>query len=323
MSTPPQSKPCVGITIGDPAGIGPEVIAKSLQSDSIKRLGSYKIIGDKDLLPFKIFKGSRCSLIDLNQSLKGKFKMGHPNRFSARASLNYLNKAIDLLKIKEIDCLVTAPVSKEAISSLGERFEGHTEYLAKAFGVQEYEMMFVSPKLRTIIVTRHIPLKDVSQTITPRKVYQTICLAEKALKRYFRIRKPRVAICGINPHAGEGGTIGHEEKTKIIPAVHKAQQKGMDVLGPLAADTIFIPHIAPKFDCIIAMYHDQGLIPIKTQYFGQTVNLTIGLPFIRTSPAHGPAFDIAGQNKADPSSMSEAIRLACQLSKIPKDRLLF
>jgi 4-hydroxythreonine-4-phosphate dehydrogenase len=194
------------------------------------------------------------------------------------------------------------------------QFPGHTEYLARAFDAKRVGMMFVSNRLKTIIVTRHIPLRRVHLNVTTKNVFDTICLAEKALKQHFRIRRPKLAVCGLNPHAGEKGEIGDEEITQIIPAIRKAKQKNIIVTGPLPADTLFAPERSNKYDAIIAMYHDQGLIPIKTLYFSELVNLTVGLPFIRTSPAHGTAFDIAGKNKADPSSMAAAIKLAAELS---------
>jgi 4-hydroxythreonine-4-phosphate dehydrogenase len=225
----------------------------------------------------------------------------------------YIEKAIELLKQKEITALVTAPVCKETITALGKNFHGHTEFLAEAFRVTNFDMMFVTKTLRTVIVTRHLALREVSPALTGEKIGQTIHLANDALQKYFRIKRPRIAVCGVNPHAGEGGTIGREELTTIIPAIEKAKAKGLLISGPLSADTLFTPMVAKDYDVIIAMYHDQGLIPVKTLYFRNVVNLTIGLPFIRTSPAHGTAFNIAGRNKADPSSMMESIRLAARL----------
>ncbi len=175
-------------------------------------------------------------------------------------------------------------------------------------------MMFVGDSLRTIIVTRHIPVKKVASALNKKVIVDTICLANNALKKQFQIKNPRLAVCGLNPHAGEGGKIGREEITTIIPAIKACRQKKINVSGPFAADTLFKPSRTKDFDCIVAMYHDQGLIPVKSLYFDQVVNLTIGLPYIRTSPAHGTAFDIAGKNKADSSSMEAAIRLAIQLS---------
>ncbi|HLD69835.1 MAG TPA: 4-hydroxythreonine-4-phosphate dehydrogenase PdxA [Candidatus Omnitrophota bacterium] len=289
------SRKTIGITLGDPCGIGPEVTAKALKM--LPRLQvDIVMIGDQ------------------NGFLK-YFTPGKPNPSSARASLEYLNSAVELLKRKKISALVTAPVSKESISALGVPFEGHTEFLARAFGVKHFGMMFVTDVLKTILVTRHIPLNQVSEAINPRNILGTIELVFSSLRDQFQIKKPRIAVCGLNPHAGEGGTIGQEEKTKIIPAIARARQAGIDVFGPLAADTLFCEPIVRGYDAAVAMYHDQGLIAIKSLYFSKVVNLTLGLPFVRTSPAHGTAFDIAGKNKADPSSMLEAIKLALRLSE--------
>ena len=314
ISKSPQ--PIIGITMGDPCGIGPEVIAKSLKERSIQRLARFKIIGDYRLYSRydpPLFK--ECSFIDLRNVDLGKRPPRKASRLSGQASLEFLNEAVDLIKKKEITCLVTAPVSKEAIRLSGRSFSGHTEYLADAFGISQVEMMFVSPTLKAVIATRHLPLNQVSKNISLKKVYDTLLLTHQALQYYFKVKRPCLAVCGLNPHAGEGGNLGKEEITTIIPAIQKARRRRIIVEGPFAADTLFYPGIARRFDAIIAMYHDQGLIPLKTLYFKTLVNLTLGLPFVRTSPAHGTAFDIAGQNKADPSSMSEAIKLAAGLSR--------
>ena len=277
----------IGITLGDPRGIGYEVTAKALHRRDIARLADFKIIGQPT---------------SLSRSAK---------KLAGELSLGCLKTAIQLLKNKDIDALVTAPVSKEAIMAVEPSFQGHTEFLAKAFGIKNVGMFFVTEHLRTIIVTRHIPLKNVSRAITRQNILATIELAHRSLQKQFKVSHPRVAVCGLNPHAGEGGTIGKEEIQKIIPAIQDAQKKGIHVEGPFAADTLFSDC---SYDAVVAMYHDQGLIPIKTLAFRKAVNLTIGLPFVRTSPAHGTAFDIAGKNKADPSSMIEAIKLAVRLA---------
>ena len=312
-STDKKKLPIIGITLGDPAGIGPEVTAKAIKKSSIRGLGHFVIIGD-----YKIFRRynpntyTNCRFFNLPS--KVSLIPGKPTRHSAEASLLYLNQAIDLLKGGALDSLVTAPVCKETISSLGNNFIGHTEHLAHAFKVKDYDMMYVSKQLKVIILTRHIPLRDVCRQITQKKVLASVSLAYKALKNQFGIRNPKIAVCGLNPHAGEGGTIGKEDMSKILPAIRKAQKLGMSVHGPFSADTIFVPRISKQYDLILSMYHDQGTIPIKTLAFDQLVNLTIGLPFIRTSPAHGTAFNIAGKNKSDSTSMCEAIKLAAWLA---------
>lgn len=314
-------KPTIGITMGDPAGIGAEVIAKALAKPAVRNLAEFKIIGDwsiyrrySDTRTPKIFPPGE--FIDLEYCSAKSIHPGRATALSAGASVAYIEKAITLLKNKEITALVTAPVCKETITALGKNFHGHTEFLAEAFGVHNFDMMFVTKTLRTVIVTRHLALKDVSPALNAGKILQTIDLANDALRKYFKIHRPRIGVCGLNPHAGEGGTIGQEEIAVITPAIEKAKAKGLKVSGPLSADTLFTPPVAKNYDVIIAMYHDQGLIPIKTLYFRNVVNLTIGLPFIRTSPAHGTAFNIAGKNQADPSSMIEAVRLAAALGRL-------
>ncbi len=305
----------IGITLGDPSGVGPEVVARALAKPAIRKLGPFKLIGEQAVYQkYSRVNTKNCSFLDLKSMTPRQWKLGKINKISGKASLLALKKGIELLKNKEISSLVTAPVSKEAIGLTDPSFHGHTEFLADAFHVKNVGMMFVADKLRTIIVTRHIPLHRVPKAINAANVYETIALTHKALKDNFGIKKPSIGICGLNPHAGEGGTIGREEITKIIPAIQKSRLRRMDVQGPFAADTLFSPDIAHQYDAIVGMYHDQGLIPIKTLCFKDLVNLTIGLPFIRTSPAHGTAFNIAGKNKADPSSMCAAIKLAAQLT---------
>lgn len=284
----------IAVTCGDPAGIGPEIVQKALAKQSIQKLAQFIVLGpDKNL----------------TRSKKGKI-----SKESGLASLHYINRAVDLIKQKKAHALVTAPVCKEAICLTKKNFTGHTEYLADQFDLKHVDMMFVTPHLRTTIVTRHIPVQEISRQLTGKSILETILLTHEALKKFFKLKNPLIGVCGLNPHAGEGGTIGREEITTIIPAIKKAQNNGLRIHGPLAADTIFIQKNSRKYDAIVAMYHDQGLGPIKSMYYPRLVNLTIGLPFIRTSPAHGTAFDIAGKNIADETSMCEAICLAAKLS---------
>lgn len=309
--------PQIGITAGDPCGIGPEVIVKSLKNSSIHRLAEFTLIGPASVLKKKISPQNRAKIVvvDPCPELSSGIRPGRPNAKSACASLFYLQSAASLLKSGTIDGLVTGPVSKEAICGLGIPFVGHTEFLAESFRVKNFEMMFVSPTLKTVIVTRHISVRKIPAALTKTKILSTIRLTHQTLGKLFGIRRPMIGVCGLNPHAGEGGEFGNEEIRTIIPAIKKARQEGIRACGPLSADTVFIAQHAEPYDAIVAMYHDQGLIAVKTVYFRQVVNLTIGLPFIRTSPAHGTAFDIAGKNKADAAPMSAAIKLAAQLTR--------
>lgn len=308
-------KPRIGITLGDPAGIGPEITVKALKLAEIRELADFLVIGD--LENFTQYGGTitqGIEFLDMKMIDPSKVKIGETQAECGKAAFAYLQKSIDLLKSREIDGLVTAPVSKEAIMLTGEHFLGHTEVLANAFGVKDFEMMFAGGPFKTIIVTRHVPLKDIPKLITQEKVLKSIQLCDQALRGLFKIQEPRIAVCGLNPHAGEGGRLGTEDIEQIVPAIAAAQKQNIHAHGPFAADTLFIPSNAKSYDMIIAMYHDQGLTPIKALYFTQLVNLTIGLPFIRTSTAHGTAFNITGKNRANASSMIEAVKMAADLT---------
>ncbi len=308
-----HSKPTIAITIGDPSGIGPEVTAKALRQLNLSKEIPLKIIGDQKSFD-RYFNGVNSNdFLDIKIPLLLKIHPGRPSRQTAQAAAAYIDSALQMLKNNEIQGLVTAPVCKEAMVNAGIPFIGHTEYLAEHFKIKDYEMMFVGKKLRLVVATRHVPLREVSALITTEKILRTIQLTAVSLKTLFRIKTPTIGVCGLNPHAGEGGLIGDEEIKTIIPAIKMARQQGLLVKGPFPADTLFSGLRGPVFDAIIAMYHDQGLIPIKALEFKQLVNLTIGLPFIRTSPAHGTAFDIAGKNRADASSMIAAIKLTFKL----------
>jgi len=290
-----SARKTIGITMGDPAGIGPEVIRKALKNPRISRLADLVCIGDRKLLgpvPGRV--------IDI------------PYKTPGEGSLKFLQKAVDLIKRGEIDALVTAPLSKEAVSRYQKGFRGHTEYLADAFKVKRFDMMFVRKDVKLSLVTRHVPLKDVSALITKKAVLASIELMHETLKDRFHIRKPRIAVLGLNPHAGEEGLLGKEDMRRILPAILTAETKGIKASGPFPADTFFCHD--KGFDGIIAMYHDQGLAPLKALYFKELVNFTAGLPFVRTSPIHGTAYDIAGKGIADPAPMTAAIQLACQLA---------
>lgn len=287
-------KPRIAVTLGDPKGIGPEIVAKSLADPSIKKLAHWTIIGNYP----KFFKKS--------------------DKLAGLLSWQALDEAVQGLKNKKFEALVTAPVSKEHLNLAGFPFPGHTEYLAHHFRAKKTVMMLVSPQLKISLVTIHLSLKQMLQKLTQHKIKETLQITNKALKKDFGIRRPTLAICGLNPHASEGGLFGDEEKKIIIPAIKKIVKEGIKVSGPLPADTIF--HLAKekKFDAIICHYHDQGLIPIKTLDFYEGVNVTLGLPIIRTSPDHGCAFDIAGKGIANPSSMKAAMRLCVAIWKNQK-----
>jgi 4-hydroxythreonine-4-phosphate dehydrogenase len=232
---------------------------------------------------------------------------------SGRDSLLYLERAVDLIKKGGANALVTAPVSKESISRFIPGFKGHTTYLANAFGCRNVEMLFAAQNMKLVLLTRHIPLHEVPAAVTLPRVLGVIASSYRFCVDRFGIVKPKIAVLGLNPHAGEGGHIGREDVEVILPAIRKAVARGMDVHGPFPADTFFEPRICRGFDLVIAMYHDQGLTALKALYFNELVNVSIGLPFIRTSPVHGTAFGIAGRGAADAGSMSASLRLACRL----------
>ncbi len=328
-----SSLPIIGITMGDPAGIGAEVIIKSLKQKSLRLKYSPVIIGDFSYLkllikklssPLKIISINKIKdrkslpvdavpVIDLKNLDNKKIKFGICNAGYGKASYEYIAKAIELASYGFIDAIVTAPINKESFHKAHIPYTGHTEILAELTKTKKFAMMLVGGKLRVVLVTRHIPIKNVSKELTEGKVSTAIKLAHNAGK-YFNIPKPIIGVCGLNPHSGEGGTIGDEEIKIITPAIKKSQKTGINAMGPYASDTIFYKALKGNYDFVVVIYHDQGLIPLKALYFDEGVNVTLGLPFIRTSPDHGTAYDIAGKGIANPKSMQEAIKLAIRMS---------
>ena len=324
-------KPVVGITMGDPAGIGPEIILKALRHPQIHSLcrpivfGSMRFLKnlqagaviDIDCRSVEkpsdvVFKRGVISVIDVN--VAGRIHVGKQSEASGRAALAYLDRAIESATRGEIDALVTAPVSKVAIRRAGlDGFVGHTEYLAEKAGVPEVAMMFHGARLNVVLVTTHIPLKDVSDSISAGRILTVIKLANEALGRLGFSRR-RIGVAGLNPHAGEEKSFGNEDADVIAPAVKKARKSGIDVHGPFPADTLFYAAYHGEYDLIVAMYHDQALAPFKMIAFDSGVNVTLGLPFVRTSVDHGTAFNIAGKGVASDKSMVAAIKLAAKLA---------
>jgi len=320
----------LAITMGDPAGIGPEIIAKFFAAGvSAPAI----VIGDagcleraiKSLsLPLKVQTiqtpiEARYAPDVLNvlvkSSLPADLPLGRVDARAGQAAYDFITTAIDLALGGQIAGIVTAPIHKEALKAAGIPYPGHTEILAERSGTSDFAMMLANDELRIILVTIHVALKNVPDLITKARVLKTITLAHAACRAYG-INEPRIAVAGLNPHAGEGGLFGHEEETDIIPAINEAQAKGMKVSGPFAGDTIFMRARRGEFDIVVAQYHDQGLIPVKYMGIEQGVNVTIGLPFIRTSVDHGTAFDIAGQGIADASSLAYAFEQGRLLQKV-------
>ncbi len=303
----PTSRLCkarVGITLGDPSGIGPGITGKAL--NKLKGLAEFTVIGDKWVYE----KIQNCRFIDLKNVNRKNFAFGKIRAEYGRASIEYLEKALELLKNKEIDCLVTCPISKEAINLAGFRYSGHTEYFARRTRTKEPVMMLLNKFLKFSLVTRHIPLKIVAQRLNSETIRNTILLTDKSLRKLFLIRNPRIVVCGLNPHASDRGIIGDEEERIIKPALQILRGKLKHIFGPEPADVAIAKAKQKEYDAVIALYHDQALIPLKLLDSSSGVNLTLGLPFIRTSPLHGTAFDIAGTNLANPSSLIAAIKIA-------------
>jgi 4-hydroxythreonine-4-phosphate dehydrogenase len=322
----------IGISLGDPSGIGPEVTLKALartESDSFK----YLLLGDANslrrlnvnielpLLPFTDYSADgRFFVLHCGPNLPRPLEPGTP--VAAQSAMAALEEAGRRCLRGELAGMVTAPLNKKSVIRLGKPFTGQTEFLSDLAGASRTAMMLLGKDdrerwLRVALVTTHIPLRAVSDALTPAKVQQTIELAAEACNR-LKLPRARVAVCGLNPHAGEGGEIGTEEITTIRPAIEAARAKGLDVAGPIPADTLFYYAYNGHYDAVVAMYHDQGLGPLKMIGFESGINWTLGLSFVRTSPDHGTAYDIAGQNKANPSSMLAAINLARTLSSSRK-----
>lgn len=324
-----EHKPIVGITMGDPVGVGPEILLMSLLDESVYKCCRPVVIGDlflldrvsKDLnlkvlfnpisVPAsgKFFHGTidLISLTDLNIK---NVKWGQPNRITGCAMIEYINTAIDLAIERKIDAFVTGPINKLAMKMAESPFSGHTELLAQRTGTGKYVMMMAGNRLRVVLVTIHQSMKDAIASLSPEKIFNTIEITQLSLESRFGIQSPRIAVAGLNPHAGEQGLFGSEEQEIIIPAIRQARDRGWNISGPFPPDTVFYQAINGQFDTVVCMYHDQGLIPFKLIHFMDGVNTTLGLPVIRTSVDHGTAYDIAGTGKAGTGSMIEAIRMA-------------
>jgi len=332
--------PIIGITMGDAAGIGPEIVDKALSLEELHTICRPIVIGDarvlseaqkvaKTHLEIKSilnmsdasFSPTVMNVIDLANVELSALKLGQPQAMAGQASFEYIKKAVELALEGEIQAIATAPISKEALNMAGIRYPGHTEILADLTHSQNYAMMFVAGTLRVILVTIHMSLRDAIELIKTEKVLATIKLANEFMKR-FGFAKPRIVVAGLNPHAGEAGMFGTEDIKEIAPAVEAAKAMGIDVVGPLPADTIFYRANKNEFDIVVAMYHDQGCIPIKLIGFESGVNITVGLPIIRTSPDHGTAYGRAGRRlgTGDPTSLVEAIKIASRLSTIDDKR---
>jgi 4-hydroxythreonine-4-phosphate dehydrogenase len=311
--------PVVAITVGDPAGIGPEVVAKALADPGVSSLAEWIIVGDTPVWnSIEVVTGAafprlkNAQLLEVHQLDAKKLTVGKVNAAYGRAALEYVRVATRLCLEGKADAMVTAPVSKEAIALITKGFSGHTEFIARLCRAPEPRMLLVSDRLRVVHVSTHVSLRKACDLDT-RRVRRTIQLGHAALQE-LGLDRPRVAVCGLNPHAGENRLFGDEDADFILPAVKSARRAGILCAGPLPADTIFLSALRREYDLVVAMYHDQGHIPMKLLDFDRAVNVSLGLPIIRTSVDHGTAFDIAGQNQANPASMMSALRLAAQMA---------
>ena len=313
-------KPVIAVTMGDPAGVGPEILIKALNDARVKKAASVIAVGDMGVLKEAAkrlrLKGPQDEQVIsvTNLDIK-KLNIGKPSKLSGEASIAFIEEALYMTAIGDADAFVTCPISKEAVKKAGFGFPGHTEFIAHLTGTEEFVMMLGGRDLKVVLVTIHEPLRKVAGLVTTESVLKTITITDKAFKADFGIKKPRIAVCGLNPHAGEAGMFGDEDKKIVEPAVKKARRAGIDAVGPLPPDTVFYRAARKKeFDCVVAMYHDQGLGPLKLLHFDDGVNATLGLPVIRTSVDHGTAFDIAWQGKASHESLVAAIEMAAQMA---------
>ncbi len=326
---PKSNRPVIGISMGDPAGIGPEIIVKALSNPRIHSVCQPIVIGDTTILkkaakflsvplnimtvdhPENIINDSKIICIINGSNLAGNVtNLSSPTMDTGKAMENYIILGVNLAQNNGIDGLVTCPITKTGLKIAGSRFHGHTELIADQTGTSEFAMMLAGKRLKVVLVSIHIPLSQVAKSLTIQNISQTIYLTNNSLVNRFGIPFPKLAVAGLNPHAGEESMFGNEEEKIIAPAVGLAREQGIHIDGPLPPDTVFFHAMNGKYDAVVCMYHDQGLIPFKLVHFKDGVNTTLGLPIIRTSVDHGTAYDIAWQGIADPTSLMEAIYMA-------------
>lgn len=327
-------KPILGITMGDAAGVGPEIIVKALMDPSIYEIGRPVVFGDKKIMERAVkivgaelkcnaidhpsFGGNAYGTIDIIDldNLPADLPFAQVDARAGKAAFEYIEMAVNYALKHEIHAIVTAPLNKEALNLGGNHYPGHTEILGTLSGQKDYSMMLVSGALKVIHVSTHVPLRKACDLVKKERVLKVINLANETVKM-MGVEKPRIAVAGLNPHSGERGLFGTEDETEILPAVEEAQKAGMDVTGPVPPDSVFYrAAIKNEFDIVVVMYHDQGHIPIKVLGFETGVNVTVGLPCIRTSVDHGTAFPVAGQGIADSRSMTESLLLGAQMATV-------
>jgi 4-hydroxythreonine-4-phosphate dehydrogenase len=329
-----MEKPLIAITMGDPAGIGPEILVKALLQPRIREDCRPLVVGDRQILlnaaqslglPFDLKSIGRLDkltlafepalLYEASKFTKDLVVPGQPGPLTGKTALTYIRLAAQWAIKGRVAAMVTGPISKEIIRNHQASFTGHTEFLARQSRTKSFGMMLAGERLKVSLVTIHLSLKKALRALDSRKILETLVLTYHTLRTYYGLKNPRLAVAGLNPHAGEKGAFGSEEETIILPAVQAGIDKGITVSGPYPPDTLFYRAAQGQFDAVVALYHDQGLIPLKLLHFENAVNITMGLPFIRTSVDHGTAFDIAGKGLAKPDSLVAAILLAARFSK--------
>ncbi|MGZ8423295.1 MAG: 4-hydroxythreonine-4-phosphate dehydrogenase PdxA [Nitrospira sp.] len=332
MTSP--ERPVLGLTMGDPAGIGPEVIAKALADRALARMCRPVVVGSRAVmertiaslkLPLQMvqfdptirvrLKSGQVAVVDALKSPLPRFRMGVAADVTGAASIDFIKAAVQLAQAGSLAGIVTAPINKEAMNMAGYHYPGHTELLADLTQTKEFGMMIVGGPLKIMFTTTHVAINSLSSMLTTERIAKAIRLAHLGLTRYFGIARPKIGVAALNPHAGEHGLFGNEEATSILPAVQQARAAGIKASDPLPADTLFGKAARGAYDGVVAMYHDQGLIPLKLLAFGTCVNLTVGLPIIRTSVDHGTAYDIAGKGVAEHGSLLEAVKVAARLAQ--------
>lgn len=330
-----EKLPIIGITMGDPSGVGPEIIIKALSDPGVYSLCRPVVFGDPLVLSLYLKDAPNMPIsinevadIEKAEGVPGQLDVvplsrlrpddalpGRPSREGGRAMAEYIVAAVEMAKKGQISAMVTCPISKTLLNEAGYNFEGHTQLIAHLTGATDYVMMLAGERLRVTLVTIHCALRDVPRKINKENILRTIRVTHRALKDDFGIADPRIAVAALNPHAGESGMFGTEEEEIILPAVRLAGKEGINVLGPLPADSLYFKAASGEFDAVVNMYHDQGLIPLKMLHFSDGVNVTLGLPIVRTSVDHGTAYDIAGKGVADPASLKAAIGMAAEMIK--------
>ena len=326
-----ERRPRIGVTMGDPSGIGPEVVLKAVAEPDVLAVCTPVIVGDAQLLAHQartldltcgyeiVRRGeplpaeSAAPLIYHLDNIVGEVAPGVESGASGRAAAEYIEAAVELCGAGEVEAIATAPINKRSLFLGGYSFPGHTEFLAHLTSTPECAMAFVASNLRIVLISTHVPLSEAIRLVEKERIMRVTRLADRELRRWGIVR-PRIAVAALNPHGAEGGLFGVEEAAEIQPAVEECREEGLEVSGPYSADTVFLRASRGEFDAVIACYHDQAMIPVKCLSFGEAVNVTLGLPFIRTSVDHGTAFDIAGKGLAEHSSMVAAIKLAAELS---------